>query len=320
MLHVYSTVDGLLRRGTTVARDLDHALWLDLVSPTEAERATVENLLEVELPTRDAMQEIEISSRLYSDDDAAFMTVTLPLKIGNQPPHMAHVSFVLTNGRLVTLRHHELDAFGRFLARAEQSGAGKTGETILAGILEAIVDGIADSLERASADVETLSRLVFEHDATKPTMSRDFQAVLRQLGRDGDLTSKLSSSLTTLDHLATFLHHGQAPADERMKARIDTLARDVVSLNGHAAFLSQKISFLLDATLGLIGIEQNAIIKIFSVAAVVFLPPTLIASIYGMNFRDMPELDWAPGYPLALLTMVLSAVLPYRYFKWRGWL
>ena len=146
--------------------------------------------------------------------------------------------------------------------------------------------------------------------------------LLRAIGREGEITSKARESAHSLGRLLTFLIHA---ANERkevkpLQARIRTAARDVTSLTDHATFLSGKIVFLLDATLGSINIQQNDIIKIFSVAAVVFLPPTLIASIYGMNFRHMPELEWWYAYPLALALMVVAAIVPYLYFKRRGWL
>lgn len=163
---------------------------------------------------------------------------------------------------------------------------------------------------------------MFQHRGAKPTRSTDFQAILEDIGRKGDLTSNLLECLVSLERMFGFLSHSiQQRKNERdLRARVKTLSRDCRSLIEHAGSLTYKVTFLLDATLGLITIEQNAIIKIFSIAAVVFLPPTLIASIYGMNFQFMPELEWLLGYPLALMLMVVSAVLPYQFFKRRGWL
>ena len=198
----------------------------------------------------------------------------------------------------------------------------ETGESVLVALLEAIVDRLADILERAGRDIDQISRAVFRHRADKPTRSHDFQEMLEAIGRKGDLTSNIRDSLVTLERLVGFLCQAMLPRKNGrdMRDRVKTLARDIRSLEDHASFLSQKITFLLDATLGMINIEQNAIIKIFSVAAVVFLPPTLVASIYGMNFEFMPELGWHLGYPLALVVMIGSAILPYLYFKRRGWL
>jgi len=158
-------------------------------------------------------------------------------------------------------------------------------------------------------------------NASKQT--RNLQSIIEQIGRQGDFLSMIGESLISIMRLVTY--HTAVEAESRKASRearqkVKTLQRDVASLSDHTARLSSKVNFLLDATLGLINLEQNAIIKIFSVAAVAFLPPTLVASIYGMNFEDMPELKWMVGYPYALVLMLLSAVLPYLYFKRRGWL
>ena len=144
---------------------------------------------------------------------------------------------------------------------------------------------------------------------------------MERIGRDGDLTSKSRESLVTLGRQLTFIQQLRAAQmSNELRARFRSLSRDVLALSDHASFLANKSSFMLQATLGLINIEQNNIIKIFSVVAAVLLPPTLIASIYGMNFRFMPELEWPLGYPLALAAIVVSAVLPYWFFRRRGWL
>ncbi|RVD69015.1 magnesium transporter, partial [Mesorhizobium sp. M4A.F.Ca.ET.029.04.2.1] len=224
----------------------------------------------------------------------------------------------------VTVRYHEPKAFKTFPLRAEKVATGCTsGDTILIGLLEAIVDRLADILERAGRDVEAISRDIFEARSTKVSKrNRDFQELLKAIGRKEDIASPIRDSLISLQRLAGFLAHvaTQTKMSKDIRARVKTLSRDVLSLADHATFLSQKISFLLDATLGMISIEQNAIIKIFSVAAVIFLPPTLVASIYGMNFNVIPELKWEFGYPFAIAMMVISAILPFWYFRRRGWL
>jgi magnesium transporter len=201
-------------------------------------------------------------------------------------------------------------------------------EDALLGLIEAFVDRIADILEKAGIDLDSVSRQIFAVGAK--TVARqdenDLQTSLKALGRNDDLVSTTRESLLSLSRLLRFFGT-MLDASDRLdkkvardiKARLKIIARDIASLNEHAAFESHKINFLLDATLGMINIEQNRIIKLFSVAAVVFLPPTLVASVYGMNFHDMPELGWHFGYPWALLLMALSAVLPYVYFKRKGW-
>jgi magnesium transporter len=314
---------GRLQRADDISGHLDQVSWIDLVDPTEEEEKELERRLGINIPTRAEMEEIEISSRLYQDNGVAFMTATLPAQTEGENPQIAPVTFVLAGERLITVRYHEPSAFRSFPTRAEKVATGcEDGESILVSLLEAVVDRLADVLERAGHDIDRISRGVFQHNGGKPTKSRDFRKVLEDIGRKGDLTSNIRDSLMTLERLIGFLGHvtTQRKCSKEVRDRLKTLSRDIRSLSDHSSFLSQKITFLLDATLGMIGIEQNAIIKIFSVAAVVFLPPTLIASIYGMNFEAMPELKWLFGYPFAIGLMILSAILPYAYFKRRGWL
>ncbi len=298
-------------------------VWLDLLAPTDEEEKNVEDWLGIDVPNRKDMEEIEVSSRLYSEDGAHFMTTTLPAQSEKDQPEMGPVTFILSPGKpLVTVRFHEPRAFQTFPQRAEKSALGcATGEAVLINLLDAVVERLADILERAGREVQELSKGIF-HPSEKKASSRDrsFQIILRRIGGKEDLLANLQESLLTMQRLATFFSAVSAKNSKELRAHIKTLSRDVEALSVHASSLSHKINFLLDATLGMISIEQSAIIKIFSVVAVVFLPPTLVASIYGMNFEFMPELQWTYGYPLALVVMVLSAVLPFWYFKGRGWL
>lgn len=323
MIRGYSNERGRLKPIDVSLAAADALVWIDLFNPTREEQVALEKLLGVAIPTRDEMEEIEISSRLYNEDDASFMTATLPALVDGEDPQMQPVTFVLTDSRLITVRYHEPRAFQTFPLRAEKVPMGcETAEGVLLALLETIVARLADILERAGHEIDGISRDVFKRRDGRPTPTKDFQVIIESIGRKGDLTSKLRESLLTLELLIGFLNQAtvQRKTGEAVRERIKTLSRDVRSLTDHASFLSQKITFLLDATLGMITIEQNAIIKIFSVAAVVFLPPTLIASIYGMNFEFMPELKWLWGYPFALSLMVISAILPYAFFKRRGWL
>jgi magnesium transporter len=299
------------------------AVWLDLVAPTVAEERLVETLLGVEVPTREEMQEIEVSSRLYEENGALYMTATVVSRADTEHPEASAISFILAGDRLVTVRYADPQPFGLFASRCQRSpGTYPRGDAVLAGLLDALIDRIADVLEHIGLEVDALSHEVFEHPAT-PRRGGDFQDILRRLGRRGDLTSKVRESLVGVGRLLMFLGQIGTPntkAAKDLRNRLRTMTRDVRSLTEHASFLSGKINFLLDATLGMINIEQNAIIKIFSVVAVVFLPPTLIASVYGMNFAFMPELASPFGYPLALALMLGSAIAPLLYFKRRGWL
>jgi len=323
MIRGFAAENGRLRVIDDVLQQLDAVVWVDLVSPTSDEEIAFETKLAVDIPTREEMEEIEVSSRLYYEEGAAFMTATLPARTDSDDLLMAPVTFVLVRDKLITVRYHEPRAFKTFPQRAEKVSLGCTnGEAVMIALLEAIVDRLADILERAQRDIDAISHDIFEHEGPQPGEKQDFNKLLQLIGRKGDLTSNLRDSLGSLQRLAGFF--GQMIAlrknDKEIKGRVKTLARDVQSLTDHSSFLSQKITFLLDATLGMVNIEQSNIIKIFSIAAGVFLPPTLIASIYGMNFVHMPELDWLLGYPFAFALMLLSALVPYWYFKRRGWL
>src|SRR5215510_10340721 len=196
------------------------------------------------------------------------------------------------------------------------------GESVLMDLLDAVIDRAADILERIGAEVDGVSHDIFEPEGPSADRSRAYKDILTAIGRKGDLTSKVRESLVSIGRLVLFLAN-EADAlrwPKETRAQLKGMQRDVQSLSDHSTYLSNKITFLLDAVLGMVSLEQNNIIKIFSVAAVVFMPPTLVASIYGMNFKHMPELDWTFGYPFALVVMVIAAVLPYLLFKWKRWL
>jgi magnesium transporter len=269
------------------------------------------------------MREIETSSRLYEENGSLYMTATVVTKIDTDRPESAAITFILSHNRLITNRYVDPLPFRRFVAYSERHPAAATSApAILAGLLEAVIERTADVLERVGVGLDELSSSVFAVSAPKATVrTRDLRAVMERIGRDGDLTSKARESLVTLARQLTFLQQStavQLPKD--IMPRYRSMARDVLALSDHASFLANKSSFMLQATLGLINIEQNNIIKIFSVAAAMLLPPTLIASIYGMNFRFLPGLDSHYGYAFALFAMLASAIVPYVYFRRRGWI
>jgi len=322
MIRGFAIADGRLRPVADPLADPGPVVWLDLVSPDDAEEAAVEALVGIDVPTLDEMAEIEDSSRLYVDGGAAFLTATLPTRAGTGRPVAAPVTFILVDRRLVTVRYDTPRAFETFPQRAERLDLGcSDGETVLLALLDAVVERLADLLEGVGKGIDGLSHEVF-HPAPATGGAQDFRGVLQGVGGQGDMIAHVLSSLVTLERLVAFLNASRTgiAADKEARTRLKSLARDTRFLAEHATFLSAKINFLLDATLGMISIQQNAIIKIFSVAAVIFLPPTLVASIYGMNFDVIPELHWAFGYPMALLLMVASAIGSYWVFKTRGWL
>ena len=327
------------------------ALWVDLLDPTAEEEDAVERLLGVGVPTRQEMAEIEESARLYEERGALVMVAVVVTGISERRrPATAEVTFVLTPKTLATIRYADPLPFRTFAEKCRRSPAEAhdSSELVFLSLLENIVNRLADILEAADAELDALSEAVFADgegtgdgasgteggavpDATRRRWSwraarrrarpADLQAVVKRLGRASALVSKLRESLLSIGRVLAFFRQG---AGDRIRdgarSRLRTLDRDVASLAEYDAQLSAEIGFLLQAAFGLIGLEQNNIIKVFSIAAVLFLPPTLVGTVYGMNFERMPELHWAFGYPFALGLMVLSAVAPYLWFKRRGWL
>lgn len=302
---------------------IGEVLWIDLFDPSHEERQQVNQALGMDLPTREDMEEIEASSRLYAEDGGLFMTTLVLANSGTEKPVAAVVTFVLAKGKLITIRYTEPQPFRTFEARCGRSmiGANKAGNVLMA-LIDVIVDRLADILERVSSEIEIISQRIFDTEGDeRPITSGDFQRVLRSLGRRQDLSGKIRDSLLSISRMLAFLQPAMDNKENKdVLVHVKTLTRDVQSLLDHSSYLSSKVSYLQDATLGLINIDQNNIIKIMSVAAMVFMPPTLVASIYGMNFKYMPELDWLAGYPLSIILMLVAAVIPYLWFKRRGWL
>jgi magnesium transporter len=300
----------------------DSAVWLDLHAPTPAENKLVERSLGIALPTREEMQEIEVTSRLYVEDGARYMTATLMCHSDTEVPRTTAVTFILSGHRLTTVRYEEPKPFtivGAKLAR--QCPATVSGETIMMDLLDAVIDRAADILEKIGSEIDAASHDILEPEGGADR-TRSFKEILKTIGRKGDQTSKVRESLVSIGRLLLYL---ATEADttkwaKDQRAALKGMQRDVQSLSDHATYFSGKINFLLDAMLGVVSLEQNNIIKIFSVAAVVFMPPTLIASIYGMNFKHMPELEFEYAYPVALLLMLFAAIVPYFFFKWMKWL
>lgn len=325
MITVYSLINERLEAG-----GLDHlssaAVWIDLMEPTREEEEAVERLLRLDVPTREEMQEIEASSRLYRIDTAVYVTTPVVTHADTLDPVNVAVTFIFTPLCTVTVRYGDPKPFRLFAARAtRQRGVALTAEAVMLGLLETIIDRAADVLEAMGTELDGLSQQIFRRPPPAHRRRRgnavDLQAIVRGIGRVGDLASKVSDSLLGMARVASYLGQDEDIIRRRdSKLRLKTMTRDVRSLTEHATYTSNKITFLLDATLGMISIQQNNIIKIFSVVAVIFLPPTLVASMYGMNFENMPELKWLLGYPWALGLMVVSAIVPYLLFKRKGWL
>ena len=321
------------------------AVWIDMLEPTEEEELALEAALGLDIPTREEMQAIELSSRLYEERGILFMTATVLTNADTSTPQSAAITFILSADKLVTLRYADPAAFTAFRTRREANlDRYRTSYDFMGGLIDAIIERVADILEAVGASMDRVSLRVFG-GSTAPVVSlntprtrnplsrtqrgearkarqRDFVEILTRIGGLSDLVSRARESLVSFVRVVAFFRESRKdhPAAQDALVHSQTVTADLASLSDHATFLSGKVGFLLDATLGMINNEQNAIIKILSVAALVFLPPTLVAGIYGMNFDVMPELRWAHGYPFALGLMVLAAVVPYVFFRRKGWL
>lgn len=297
------------------------AVWVDLREPTPEEEQFVETAFKIDVPTREEMREIESSNRFYEEDGGLYMTATIVTKLDTDLPERAQVTFILIGSKLVTNRYTDPLPFRRFIAYAARHPAvGSSGAMVLAALLEAVVNRIADVLEKVGGDVDSISSKIFfrSYDAGAPL---DFRHVLERIGQSGELVSKASESLVSLTRLLGFVQQsGNSQVTQDARVRYRTLSRDVLAMTDHSNFLSNKVQFLLDATLGMVSIDQNNVIKIFSVVTVFMLPPSFIAGFFGMNFERLPLLHEPWGLAIAVVLMVLSAVIPYMYFKRRRWL
>ena len=325
MITAYATKGARLQRLDLSDRHLSDAVWIDLEAPSDAEEDAVEAALGLDIPTREDMQEIEVSSRIYREKGVLFLTAQVIASPEAREAEIGPVTFAVLPDRLVTVHYHHprsLTYFADWAARHNTTL--ETGLDALLGLLEAIVDRLADILEAEARNHDSLSKAIFA--AHRPTgKAETLPVVLQRIGRAESMNTKVNESLATILRLLTYLTSTPEAEDgpclhaRQMPVALAQL-QDLRSLREVAVAQSEKVRFLLDATLGVINIRQSDVIKIFSVVAFVFLPPTLIASIYGMNFKHMPELDWTWGYPMALGLMVLSALVPYFIFRWKKWL
>jgi magnesium transporter len=299
----------------------EEVVWLDLLDPTPEEERQVEQALGIDVPTREEMREIETSNRLYEDNGALYLTTTVLYKVDTNLPETTQVTFILAGTRLITNRYADLLSFKGFTTFAETHPTScGSAALLLTGLLEAIVNRIADVLERVGGDIDTVSLRVFPRGGQRRARG-NYQYELQQIGQGGELVSKARETLVSLTRLLGFLQqsaNGRVTPEARSSLR--TVSRDVVALSDHATFLVGKAQFLLDATLGLVTIDQNNILKIFSVVTVLLLPPSVIGAFYGMNFEHIPWLHEPWGVWAALAMMIASALGPFLYFKLKGWL
>lgn len=321
MITYHSLEGGLLK--TQVAQSLDkvppNTIWIDLLRPTPEEEHFIENTLSIDVPSPEEMSEIEDSSRFFESKGGWCMIVSVVSGSQEASPTLTQLSFILHKKQLVCAHYGELTSFRAFeMQYARQPQVFKTTDVLLMALVDAVVDRIADILEKLQARLNELSKSIFDESGGKHTA--DLQRTVKQLGKYNSLLAKLSDSLLSIKRMLIFCKQSVDWLAPSAKAQMHSVELDIGSLTEYHARMSSEITFLLDATLGLINIEQNGIIKVFSIAAVLFLPPTLVGTVYGMNFHDMPELNWVFGYPLSLILMVLSALACYVWFKIKGWL
>jgi magnesium transporter len=324
MMSVYDAKDGKLAPRAEPGA-LAAGIWIDLLSPTEDEVKAVEQALGIEVPTRLEMREIEASNRFYVEDGVYYMTAVVLHGSSHEIPMTSVITFILPGTRLVTVRYADPRAFPLYVARAAKGDADcASGAGVMAGLVEMLIEREADLIERIQDEVETTAPRVFGNEETtgQPSRNRHLDVLLKTIGKRGDVIARAQESATSLHRLVLYFAGAlrERKDDQHRLDRVEAAGQDMLSLMESLRFLSARTSFLLDATLGMISNEQNQIIKLFSVMAVMLMPPTLVASIYGMNFRHMPELDWPFGYPAALALMFLSGLIPYLYFRKRGWL
>lgn len=301
---------------------LYEAVWIDLRSPTEEEIAAAEAAIGLKAPTRDDLSAIEQSSRLQRINQALYLST--PLMAGVEAPYLSPVGFVLTEQHLLTVRFDKFVAFDTAAKHALEDQGPLTSLGVFTCVFESIVDRVADMLEAAAAELDGVSRGIFHpknrrRDANKSELFQ--RATLSKVGRIGERLSHIRDVLLGVGRIVPFvLEVRHAAPSDALAARLKAVRQDIVSLNDYEGHLANKVQFLLDAVLGFITISQNDIFKVLTVASIVGIPPTLMAGVYGMNFKFMPELNWHLGYPFGMAVIVISALIPLAWFKWRGWL
>ena len=324
---IYQKKNKVIERREIKINDLlpDNTIWIDLVKPQPGEEKYIEKILNIEAPTEEEMDKFEVISPFYTKKTVEYMTVTVMDKAYEDYPDSTAITFIMTKKHLVTTRYDKLKSFdylNSWIQRSENKIF--TPEYVLSAIIDFAVNCCADILEEVGNEIDNLLKAVFEKPISKKKNSSDFyNDIIRRIGNIGTIISKNRESLISFSRMIIYfgqIDNGRYMSKKDSRIRIKHISKEIHSLSEYANFLSQRNGFLLDATLGMISVEQNIIIKVFTVAAAVFMPPTLIASIYGMNFHFIPELSFKFGYPLTLALIVISGIAPYLFFKKKGWL
>jgi magnesium transporter len=314
------------KHGRAVETDAE-AVWIDLCSPTDAEIAEVEARYDLSIPSRVSLSEIELSSRLRVDRKGR-LTMSAPLIARSQGvAELSPTGFILVQGALVTIRFAETAVFDEVHAELVRRHDPVTGQEVLVRLLEEVVDRAADRLERIAEDLATASHAIFrepEKDAKHHRVGREtrrLRALMVRIGRSSEQMVRVRHTFLAIGRIAHFVIDRCDPKIEgALKDRLVSVKEDIASLDEFETSLTGRVQLLLDAATGFISIEQNDVVKVLTVVSVAGVPPVLIAGIYGMNFKNMPELNWTYGYPLALAALLVSTILPVLWFKWRDWL
>ena len=299
-------------------------IWIDLVNPSDAEKAFVEQRLNIRVPTEEALGEIEASSRLIFEHDTLYLSSPSVRLDEEQEAQLTSIGFIIGPRVLVTVRFWPLPTFDKIAKEMATDGDLQNGMCVFTALIEAMVDRGADVLEQLGATADTLSRSVFKGGlarSKRPVRSSSrMREALANVGELADRLAKARDVLLSVGRIAAFANEvGGEWITAASKRRLDAVSKDVASLGDYESRLSDKIQLLLDAILGFINIQQNDLFKILTIVSVAAVPPTILVGIWGMNFKTMPELSWSYGYLLAWLAVILSGVLPLLWFKRRGW-
>jgi magnesium transporter len=299
--------------------DLSAAVWIDLLRPTAEESARVREVTGLRIPTEEQVSEIESSSRLAFESGAFYVSSPLVSTREDGTYALASVGFVLSSRALVTVRFAPLPSLDAAREACKSSGV-RTAEEAFLRIFEVVVDRSADKLEHAAAESDELARSAFQRSGGRREIATGLSATLRRVGEVAEQASRIRDVLLGIGRIVAYVTDSPPPGAPAVNAaRLKAIRADVASLTDYQSHLAGKVQFLLDATLGFINIEQNEIVKTLTIASVVGIPPVLVAGIYGMNFRFMPELEWHLGYPMAMGLIVVSAIIPLVWFRKRGW-
>ena len=315
MINAFAINDSRLLRIDDEPADLSSAIWLDLLEPTGEEREMLQEGLGQSLASFLELEDIEASARFFEDEDGLHLHSFFYCEDEENYADLASVAFTIRDGRLFTLRDRELPAFRLYRMRSRSQRLLECNAyEVLLDLFETKIEQLADVIENVYADLEKLSRVILNG-----TQDEAFNEALNTLTEQEDTSSKVRLCLMDTQRASGFLvRKTRLPPNQLEQAR--EILRDIESLQPHNESLFQKVNFLMQAAMGYINIEQNKIMKFFSVVSVMFLPATLVASTYGMNFEFMPELHFKYGYPMAIGLMIGAALTPYIYFKRKGWL